>query len=273
MPSVEGRRRAPRGACRCSTPSCGGARRWTLRRARPQLSPPRPGLAVAIAGEALRRLPDLDALIDSATRQRLPDDSKARMVLRLALAQKIGLGTPDHALVATALAAGRWRAAATGSRRARDPASARPAGDAMPRASGGGRRALVRGLGRRRGRRRRAARSRNGRHSISLLPTIRRRRPMRRLMAASRSRRVTFGSQRVGRRAARLRRRRLVGSGSRGIAAGAPDPAPAPGRARPLRRARRQDYAARRSGSSGHFARRVGKSPCTTPRKSRAHPP
>ena len=51
----------------------------------------------------LRRLPDLDALIDGATRQQLPDDSKARMVLRLALAQKIGLGTPDHALVATAL--------------------------------------------------------------------------------------------------------------------------------------------------------------------------
>src|SRR5437588_682251 len=67
------------------------------------LSPQDHGLAVAIAGEALRRLPDLDALIDSATRQRLPDDSKARMVLRLALAQKIGLGTPDHALVATAL--------------------------------------------------------------------------------------------------------------------------------------------------------------------------
>jgi 16S rRNA (cytosine967-C5)-methyltransferase len=67
------------------------------------LSPPDHALAVAIAGEALRRLPDLDALIDSATRQRLPDDSKARAVLRLALAQKIGLGTPDHALVATAL--------------------------------------------------------------------------------------------------------------------------------------------------------------------------
>jgi 16S rRNA (cytosine967-C5)-methyltransferase len=64
---------------------------------------PDQALAVAIAGEALRRLPDLDALIDSATRQRLPDDSKARMVLRLALAQKIGLDTPDHALVATAL--------------------------------------------------------------------------------------------------------------------------------------------------------------------------
>jgi 16S rRNA (cytosine967-C5)-methyltransferase len=67
------------------------------------LSPPDHALAVAIAGETLRRIPDLDALIDGATRQRLPDDSKARMVLRLALAQKIGLGTPDHALVATAL--------------------------------------------------------------------------------------------------------------------------------------------------------------------------
>jgi len=67
------------------------------------LPPADRALAVAIAGEALRRLPDLDSLIDSATRQRLPDDSKARMVLRLALAQKIGLGTPDHALVATAL--------------------------------------------------------------------------------------------------------------------------------------------------------------------------
>lgn len=60
-------------------------------------------LALAIAGETVRRLPDLDALIDSATRQRLPDDAKARAVLRLALAQKIGLGTPDHAVVATAL--------------------------------------------------------------------------------------------------------------------------------------------------------------------------
>ena len=60
-------------------------------------------LAVAIAGEALRRLTDLDAMIDSVTRQRLPSDSKARMVLRLALAQKVGLDTPDHALVATAL--------------------------------------------------------------------------------------------------------------------------------------------------------------------------
>lgn len=60
-------------------------------------------LALAIAGETLRRLPDVDAAIDSATRQRLPDDAKARMVLRLALAQKLALNVPDHALVATAL--------------------------------------------------------------------------------------------------------------------------------------------------------------------------
>ena len=67
------------------------------------LKPADQALAVAIAGEVLRRKPDLDALIDGATRQRLPDDSKARMVLRVALAQKIGLATPEHALVATAL--------------------------------------------------------------------------------------------------------------------------------------------------------------------------
>ena len=67
------------------------------------LPSPDHALAVAIAGEALRRIPDLDSLIDGSTRHRLPDDSKARMVLRLALAQKIGLSTPDHALVATAL--------------------------------------------------------------------------------------------------------------------------------------------------------------------------
>ena len=67
------------------------------------LPPADRALSLAIAGEALRRLPDLDALIDSATRQRLPGDAKARAVLRLALAQKLGLGTPDHAIVSTAL--------------------------------------------------------------------------------------------------------------------------------------------------------------------------
>ena len=60
-------------------------------------------LSLAIAGETLRRLPALDAMIDSRTRQRLPDDAKARMVLRLALAQRLGLDIPDHAIVATAL--------------------------------------------------------------------------------------------------------------------------------------------------------------------------
>ena len=57
----------------------------------------------AIAAEVLRHLPDLDALIDGATRQVLPDDAKARMVLRIALAQVLRLGTAPHAAIATAL--------------------------------------------------------------------------------------------------------------------------------------------------------------------------
>ncbi|HMT45423.1 MAG TPA: RsmB/NOP family class I SAM-dependent RNA methyltransferase, partial [Chakrabartia sp.] len=60
-------------------------------------------LAHAIASETLRRLPDLDDLIDGATRQRLPDDAKARLVLRIALTQALILKTPEHAAVATAL--------------------------------------------------------------------------------------------------------------------------------------------------------------------------
>jgi 16S rRNA (cytosine967-C5)-methyltransferase len=68
-----------------------------------KLSPEDRALALAIVGETFRRMPELDALIDGATRQKLPDDSKARMVLRLGLAQKLALGTPDHAIVATAL--------------------------------------------------------------------------------------------------------------------------------------------------------------------------
>ena len=61
-------------------------------------------LARAIAGETLRWLTDCDALIDSATKQRLPDDAKARMVLRLMLAQTLRLETPPHAVIATGLA-------------------------------------------------------------------------------------------------------------------------------------------------------------------------
>ncbi|HIV78262.1 MAG TPA: SAM-dependent methyltransferase, partial [Candidatus Sphingomonas excrementigallinarum] len=61
------------------------------------------GLAHAIAAETLRRLPDLDALIDSATKQRLPDDAKARFALRIALVQVLALGTPPHAAISTVL--------------------------------------------------------------------------------------------------------------------------------------------------------------------------
>jgi 16S rRNA (cytosine967-C5)-methyltransferase len=61
------------------------------------------GLAHAIAAEALRRLGDLDALIDGATRNRLPDDAKARFALRIALVQALALDTPPHAAIATVL--------------------------------------------------------------------------------------------------------------------------------------------------------------------------
>ena len=59
--------------------------------------------AHAIAAEALRRLVDLDALIDGATGRRLPDDSKARFALRIALVQALAMDTPPHAAIATAL--------------------------------------------------------------------------------------------------------------------------------------------------------------------------
>ena len=67
------------------------------------LPPSDQALAFAIVGETVRRLPELDALIDGAMRQPLPADSKARMVLRLALAQKLTMTVPDHAIVSTAL--------------------------------------------------------------------------------------------------------------------------------------------------------------------------
>ncbi|SHN63734.1 RsmB/NOP family class I SAM-dependent RNA methyltransferase [Erythrobacter sanguineus] len=60
-------------------------------------------LAKAIAGESLRWLTDCDALIDSATKQNLPDDAKVRMVLRIMLAQALRLDTPPHAVIATGL--------------------------------------------------------------------------------------------------------------------------------------------------------------------------
>lgn len=60
-------------------------------------------LARALAGEALRWLVDLDALIDSATRQVLAGDAKVRSVLRLMLAGWLRLETPPHAVIATGL--------------------------------------------------------------------------------------------------------------------------------------------------------------------------
>ena len=60
-------------------------------------------LAVALAAESLRWLTDLDALIDSTTREVLPPDAKVRSVLRLMLAGWLRLDTPPHAVIATGL--------------------------------------------------------------------------------------------------------------------------------------------------------------------------
>ncbi len=61
------------------------------------------GFAHAIAAETLRRLTDLDALIDSATRKPLPHDAKARAALRIALVQALAMETPPHAAISTVL--------------------------------------------------------------------------------------------------------------------------------------------------------------------------
>lgn len=59
--------------------------------------------AHAIASETLRRLTDVDALIDSATAKPLPDDAKARFALRIALVQALIFETPPHAAISTVL--------------------------------------------------------------------------------------------------------------------------------------------------------------------------
>lgn len=61
-------------------------------------------LAIAIAGDALRWLSALDELIDSAATQTLPEDSKVRAVLRIALIQLLHMKVAPHAVVATSLA-------------------------------------------------------------------------------------------------------------------------------------------------------------------------
>ena len=65
--------------------------------------------------------------------------------------------------------------------------------------------------------------------------------------------------QQRGRRAARLRRGRLVGAGSRRLAPRAADPGRRHARARPVRRAGRQDDAARRRRARRHRARPLAK--------------
>jgi 16S rRNA (cytosine967-C5)-methyltransferase len=59
--------------------------------------------AHAIAAETLRRLADLDALIDGATKRSLPEDAKARFALRIALVQALAMETPPHAAISTVL--------------------------------------------------------------------------------------------------------------------------------------------------------------------------
>src|SRR3546814_1508618 len=70
------------------------------------LTPADRAFAIAIVSEALRWMIVVDALIDGATNEILPDDVKARAVLRLALAQLLLLNSPGHAVVATALPLG-----------------------------------------------------------------------------------------------------------------------------------------------------------------------
>lgn len=68
------------------------------------LRPADRGLAHAIVLAVLRHLGDLDRAIDSATPRPVPADARVRAVLRIALAQAWVLGTPGHAVIATALA-------------------------------------------------------------------------------------------------------------------------------------------------------------------------
>ncbi len=60
-------------------------------------------LARNLATIVLRWSVDLDRIIDSATPKPLPDDARARQVLRIALAGLLVLKTPPHAVVSTAL--------------------------------------------------------------------------------------------------------------------------------------------------------------------------
>ncbi|APG61604.1 hypothetical protein LPB140_00700 [Sphingorhabdus lutea] len=69
-----------------------------------KLNPSDAAMAMVIANETLRYLIDIDALIDSQTRNILSEDAKVRMVLRMSLAQLFIMETPPHAVISTSLA-------------------------------------------------------------------------------------------------------------------------------------------------------------------------
>lgn len=74
-----------------------------LDRALSGLEGPDRALARAIASQTLRWMVDFDMMIDACTRKPLPHDARARLVLRMALAQLWVLKTPAHAVVSTTL--------------------------------------------------------------------------------------------------------------------------------------------------------------------------
>ena len=215
-------------------------------------------LAYAIAAETLRRLPDLDALIDRATAKRLPDDAKARFALRIALAQALAMGTPPHAAIATALPlvdGGPRRLVHGVFGTVMRKGWTLPDPPSLP---GRGRETLARGVGR-------ARSSAAARRLIAAPPPVDLSFPPDRPPAAGGRQPAARPSPPAGRHpragCRRLCRGRLVGAGYRRLAAG-PDAGRGRGadRARSLRRAGRQDDAARRRRLAGDGGRRLGKS-------------
>jgi 16S rRNA (cytosine967-C5)-methyltransferase len=97
-----GSRRAAR-RCASSTGCCARPDDGFAAQGLQKLEPDQ-ALALAIAGETLRRLPDCSTrLIDGATRQRCPTTPRRGWCCGWRWRRRIALNVPDHALVATAL--------------------------------------------------------------------------------------------------------------------------------------------------------------------------
>ena len=232
---------------------------------------------VAIAGETLRRLPDLDALIDGSTRLRLPDDSQGPD------GAPAGAGAEDRPRNARPCGgrdrACRWSTAGRGgwstacsapcfgaecraSRSRAFPKPSRIAG-APPgarKSSHAARRQIVRrpplDLSFADDAEAQAYAAAHG--GVSLAPGHVRARKL------------------LGHRTAGLRRGTLVGAGPRRLASRAPDPARRGRSARPVRRAGRQDDAARRGRPRRDVGRRfgqVGSAACARISTARIWPP